>query len=383
MRNIITYLKDKGKLSFEEYPFNDIDGLLLSQLAYIEFEHYVPSIDDNLPAFLASSIKDKEIIKKICAPTLNPRCNRIMLSILLTSRRFKDMYINWAKIIIDTKKIEQFGAMTFIFPKFIYVGIRGTDLSLLGWKEDFYLALEEQIPAQKDSLNYLIEVSKKTNLPIYVGGHSKGANLALYAAYKAPDEIKNRIIKIYNNDGPGFKNNIFEEEEYQKIKSKVFKVVPRDTRIGILLNHLSSDVIVKSKKLGILQHDPYNWILDKDYKYKSSEKETISASILDKTIMDFVNSYNEDEAKELTNLLFNAVSYGDIRSVGQMLAHPIGYLFGFGKNYFKMNKADKTKIKAATKNFLKLWRRNLKNSILINKNGTKEIKKSSNLWWFF
>ena len=379
MRNIITYLKDKGKLSFEEYPFNDIDGLLLSQLAYIEFEHYVPSIDDNLPAFLASSIKDKEIIKKICAPTLNPRCNRIMLSILLTSRRFKDMYINWAKIIIDTKKIEQFGAMTFIFPKFIYVGIRGTDLSLLGWKEDFYLALEEQIPAQKDSLDYLIEVSKKTNLPIYVGGHSKGANLALYAAYKAPDEIKNRIIKIYNNDGPGFKNNIFEEEEYQKIKFKVFKVVPRDTRIGILLNHLSSDVIVKSKKLGILQHDPYNWLLDKDYKYKSSEKETISASILDKTIMDFVNSYNEAEAKELTNLLFNAVSYGDIRSVGQMLAHPIGYLFGFGKNYFKMNKADKTKIKAATKNFLKLWRRNLKNSILINKNDTKEIKKSSNL----
>ncbi len=378
MRNIITYLKDKGKLSFEEYPFNDIDGLLLSQLAYIEFEHYVPSIDDNLPAFLASSIKDKEIIKEICTPTLNPKCNRIMLSILLTSRRFKDMHINWAKVIIDTKKIEQFGAMTFIFPKFVYVGIRGTDLSLLGWKEDFYLALEEQIPAQKDSLDYLVEIAKRTDLPIYVGGHSKGANLALYAAYKAPDEIKNRIIKIYNNDGPGFKNNIFEEEEYQKIKNKVFKVVPRDTRIGILLNHLSSDVIVKSKKLGILQHDPYNWQLDKDYKYKSAENETISASILDKTIMDFVNSYNEDEAKELTNLLFNAVSYGDIRNVGQMLAHPIGYLLGFGKNYFKMDKADKIKIKAATKKFLKLWRRNLKNSIAINKNNT-ETKKSSSL----
>lgn len=371
MKNIITYLKVKGHCDFNEMPFNEVDSLLLCQLSYIEFERYIPTLEEDYPPINIRMLNDVTVIEKIIENTINPKCNRKMLPLLLTSRRFREMDVNYAKIKIDDEEIEQFGAMTFIFPDFVYIALRGTDLSLLGWKEDFHLALQDQIPAQRDALNYLNEIAKKTDLPIYIGGHSKGGNLAVYASYFATASVKQRIVKIYNHDGPGFRKTVFDPREYAKLSPKIHKTVPKDTKIGILLNHTQANQVVKCRSLGIFQHDPYNWLLNSDYGFKVVKKQSFESEILDKTIEEFMSHYTKEEAAVLIEIVFSIAGHHNTTSVGQIFSHPVRYFLGLGKHYILMDKSEKEKIITARKLLSKIWKKNL----ALKLNGiTKNVK---------
>ena len=106
---------------------------------------------------------------------------------------------------VDTKTQTQFGAITFSLDKNNhYVAFRGTDNTIVGWKEDLNLAVQQEVPAQKRATSYLSDIASKYSGKLIVGGHSKGGNLALYSVFKAEKSIKDRIEKRVGFDGPGF-----------------------------------------------------------------------------------------------------------------------------------------------------------------------------------
>lgn len=243
MKNIIDYIKEYGNLTLEEYPFNNVDSLILSQISYIKFEN--SSIDIESEIHLLSDFENE--IDTLCMDTRVPELNEELFLQFIHSLRYEAITISHLQTNFDKDNEKQFCAMTYHLPNQTdYIAFRGTDASFVGWKEDFNLCFQENIPSQISALNYVNNY--KTNHKLILGGHSKGANLALYAGI----HTHNPIYCIYNHDGPGFLT------PYQTDK-KVFKTIPQSSVIGLLLEETNNYQIIQSDAISILQHDPFTW----------------------------------------------------------------------------------------------------------------------------
>lgn len=69
----------------------------------------------------------------------------------------------------------QFAALTFRLPDgTLYLAFRGTDDTLVGWKECFAMSYAFPVPAQALAQDYLVQAAQRPRR-LRVGGHSKGA----------------------------------------------------------------------------------------------------------------------------------------------------------------------------------------------------------------
>lgn len=236
MKNIIDYIKEYGNLTLEEYSFNNVDSLILSQISYIKFEN--SSIDIESEIHLLNDFENE--IDTLCMDTRVPELNEELFLQTIHSLRYEAITISHLQTNFDKDNEKQFCAMTLHLPNQTdYIAFRGTDASFVGWKEDFNLCFQENIPSQISALNYVNNY--KTNHKLILGGHSKGANLALYAGI----HTHNPIYCIYNHDGPGFLT------PYQTDK-KVFKTIPQSSVIGLLLEETNNYQIIQSDAISIL-----------------------------------------------------------------------------------------------------------------------------------
>lgn len=304
MPNIIDYVKNIGNKTLEQLEFNEVDNLILSRFAYFPFDNImeqdeVLTIKELSERFEKANIEEMEILWK----------DDIELFPLMgKSKRFGEMlatkYINK----IDKIQEKQFSAITVLMPDdTIFISYRGTDYTLIGWKEDLYMTFKNHIESQKDAVKYLQIIAEKYPKKIRLGGHSKGGNLAIYAATFIEDEIKDRIINIYNNDGPGFNEEITKTKEYKKIIRKAHTYIPQSTIIGRLLNQEGEYSVVKSKQIGIMQHELYSWqIIDDKFEYL--EDLTKQSKIAEKTIKGWMNSIEPQKRKQFIDVLFEMLS---------------------------------------------------------------------------
>ena len=65
-------------------------------------------------------------------------------------------------------------------------------------------------------------------VPLYLGGHSKGGNLAMYAAIRE-QTIQPAITRVYNFDGPGFRPSFYERYDCTAILDRIHTYVPKDS----------------------------------------------------------------------------------------------------------------------------------------------------------
>ena len=244
MSNIFDYLNWRD-IPIEKVEQNEVDNLILSRASYFPFD----GVLENEEKITLKEAYDRFLkIKK--KPHFLQKEDKKLFAILSCSTRFKDIFVYNYINKIDSLEEKQFSAITFFLPvDTIYVAFRGTDDTLVGWKEDLNMTYSEYVPAQEDAVKYLEDIARKTKGPIIVGGHSKGGNLAIYASAFCKESIKKRIIKIYNNDGPGFSKKIVENVKYKNIVEKVHTYIPQTSIIGRLLNHTGKANIIKSTQL--------------------------------------------------------------------------------------------------------------------------------------
>ncbi|MDE6047154.1 MAG: DUF2974 domain-containing protein, partial [Anaeroplasmataceae bacterium] len=183
MKNILYYVKQFGNCSFEDFPFNEVDGLILSQISYMNLDSVLPTIDDTMEDVSLLEVLDEAHLKIACENTLDRKKNYKLIKLLQKTTRYEGLCMNYFSNQFNVEEVEQFCAMTFLFKDFMFIAYRGTDITLLGWKENLNMSYLDIIPSQKEATRYLERVAGKRELPIYLGGHSKGGNLAVYAAY--------------------------------------------------------------------------------------------------------------------------------------------------------------------------------------------------------
>ena len=249
-------LAQRGGASFAEQPFQELDGALLSRLAYLPFERTATAQRTEplrLPEAAALLLQTPEALAHVTQPE-----DLHLLRLLAESVRFCSALLLDA--VGQTDEATQFSALTLqIAPQTLCIAFRGTDDTLIGWKEDFSMSFLCPVPAQELAADYLRQVAAQRSGDLLLCGHSKGGNLAVYAAASCASSVQSRIRAVYNYDGPGFPESILRQAGYQTVCGRVQTFVPQSSVIGMLLGHEEQYTVVHSTRMGIFQHDLYSW----------------------------------------------------------------------------------------------------------------------------
>lgn len=260
MGNIMDYISWRGDLSFEQSQFNEVDNLILACFSYVNLDG-ISAVTKQKGIGLKKLTKEfmkLHTMKELEADKSFIRLAPFMMMEMAKSVRFgKCVVRNYVNDIV-TEAEQQFAAMEIVLEDGTsYVSFRGTDDTIIGWKEDFNLSTGV-VPAQKRAIEYLQKISEHTDGMLRVGGHSKGGNLAIYGSVMCKSAHE-KILEIYSNDGPGFSREFQELPETKEMKPKIIRIIPEYSIIGTLLEHEKEPVIVASSSKGLLQHDGFSW----------------------------------------------------------------------------------------------------------------------------
>ena len=296
--NINNYISSTRKITFEESPFNEVDSLILSELSYMNLDLVVPSI--NYPHNYKTKIKELDLtnLSALAFGSVDAKRNKKMLNLMRKSLRYQDIEVCYSNRIFDEETANQFFAITFILPNGdAYIAYRGTDITAVGWKEDFLMTFKSSILSQKEALEYFKCIMKYFDGKFYIGGHSKGGNLAMYVTLHMNKKYEDRLIASYSFDGPGFKDGVDTSSNgYQRIVNKGYKYVTYNDLIGIVFNAYENPIIVDSSGIVLGGHDPFFWQVDiKNHCFKKEEERSSLSKKSEEAFVNWITSIDDND----------------------------------------------------------------------------------------
>ncbi|MFR4755775.1 MAG: DUF2974 domain-containing protein, partial [Streptococcus parasanguinis] len=317
MSTIFDYLKEVTDDSIYDRPFKELDVLALTELTYLPFGHIVPQGDTTgIQVRLSDAM---ELIDRTTDFIVTDQ-HLQLVDELATSKRFKNIkLLNYVdEYDLDVQK--QFAAMTYRLTMDVYLVVfRGTDDTLIGWKEDFHMTYMDHVPAQKRAASYLQNVMKEFPKGRFlVAGHSKGGNLATYACSYLPDSLFERVDVIYSYDAPGLNKAIIETEGYQRTSPYIRRFVPQGSIVGMMLEVPEPTTIVKSHALGgFAQHDAFTWEI-KDYSFVTVSETSPDSQQTDLTLKQWVRETSAEERKKFFDTFFGIFLDAGITSINDL-----------------------------------------------------------------
>ena len=342
MSNIIDYIKWRGDLSFDQAPINEIDNIILARFSYLPFKYIELNNMETIES-ISNKMKDFDIERFLWDD------DKEFIKLLGQVDRYKNLKTTNYIEIFDKAAEKQFAAITILLPnKTSYISFRGTDSSLVGWKEDLNMSFMENVPSQKEAVNYLNNIARKNKDKLIIGGHSKGGNLAVYSEIFCEDKIKNRIEKVINADGPGFDKSIIQTENYRKILNKIETYIPQSSIVGRLLEHEEEYQVVKSIQKGVMQHDIYSWQVEPLMLVRIPTL-TNNSEMFNGIVRDWVKNTTPEQRKNFINLIYDIITTTDAKSLGDFsknTAKKIGIILN---SYRSVNEEDRKEMERMVK----------------------------------
>lgn len=321
MKNIIDYVKEYGSHTFSEHPLNEVDALVLSQLAYLNYEPFVPTLEEyNAPVSIQSIYHhpDKE---RILDGYWYREENMALFTAAVKSIRFGSLKLNYYVNVVNEDKEVQFSAVTYVLDdKNVFIAYRGTDATIIGWKEDLNLAFPKPVYSQQLSVKYMEQVASYIGGDFYAGGHSKGGNLAMYAAMNCCEDARENLICVYSNDGPGFRPEILQMGNYEAIKERAVKLIPRSSVVGVLLESQNYYEVVESGSIGMLQHNSFSWKVE-GTSFVRAKNMKDSKIFWDAAMNEWILSLSEEELHSFIDTFYHVVSASEAKDVFQLGAN--------------------------------------------------------------
>ncbi len=309
MPNMMDYLAWRGDIALDYSPFNDVDSLILASLSYLTYPEETGLLRD-----LALTVPPVDKMQFAFVHEI-----RAMLSAAAMTERFAGIGMRHPVAVTDQDRDMQFAAVTFDLPDGThYVAFRGTDSTIVGWREDFNMAFESPVPAQSAAVKYLNEAAALTDGPLILGGHSKGGNLAVYAAAHADPMTQNRIRAVYSFDGPGLDDATMASEGYARIARRIRSFVPQHSVVGLLLTYHPEYTVVKSDGVGLLQHDSFTWqVLGTDF--IAVTELDVSAQLVDQTVHTWLSQVSPEKRKVFVNTIFDVLEASGANTVKELV----------------------------------------------------------------
>lgn len=309
--NIIEYLDLYKDKSLKEEAFNEVDGLVLAELIYAKFEGILNkdsdiSLKEANDAFWKIHT-EKEIMDQKSYTKRAP----FLMKEMANSKRYEGTRLKNYVTFISLKDVEQFAAITISLPDGTdYISYRGTDGTVAGWMEDFKFSYGNTL-GQEHASKYLNDYHFDNIKPLRLGGHSKGANLAVYAGVFAKEEIVRNIIKIYSYDGPGFKDEIINSNKYQRVLPRVISIIPKDCMIGLMMKNKYQTIITNSDNFSIYQHDAYAWHII-DNHFEEVDKRSEDSILFERILNDWLIKCDESKREAILTTFCSLIENNEI-----------------------------------------------------------------------
>lgn len=355
MANISDYLDWRGDIPMSVDPFNEVDNLVLAELSYTDFadivpppskEHQYVTLQDACEMFFSMYSED-EIMEKNSTTKVAP----FLMKKMIKSKRFESMLLMDYVNEIDEENQTQFSVISFLLPDdTIFVSFRGTDNTIVGWKEDFNMSFLYQTQGQIRAARYLDDWFGDTTQKLRLGGHSKGGNFAVYAAAFCHPRIQERIVQVYSNDGPGFLKKITEQPQYQKMLPKVISTIPESSIVGMLLENELDHRVVKSSQSGAMQHDAMSWeVLGNHFVFAENLAE--SSIMLDKTLKNWIYGLEPEEREEFVNILFDTLQSTGATTLDELVANKMAMMNNISKTLSELSPEKQQVLRDVIKRF--------------------------------
>ena len=304
---LLDYLQWRNDVPLSISPFNEVDNVIFSYLSYIDFR----DLKEDWKGFfdlkdLFRDFCEKNSLEEIETTGEFTERAPLLLKEMMEGERFSDTKVGYYAEDFDKDKVKQFAALVFLLPDGRnYISFRGTDKTITGWKEDFLMSCQSETAGAKEAVEYFNKIAPVLEGELILGGHSKGGNFAMYAAAFCEAEYKERIVQVYNNDGPGFREEVIQTPEYQEILAKILTVAPQSSIIGQLLSNPAKQHVIHSTAKGILQHDAMTWEAEKD-SLVSSELDELS-EYTKTTLGSWLESMDDETRESLCTTAFSLI----------------------------------------------------------------------------
>ncbi len=314
----ITDYVERTLASFDSSPFTPVDSLVLSWASYFRVVPDVPA------AATPSGARIRNLLLAEFFPTFfstqwDPPHSKALLLAMGASPRYRDVVQFDSVDEVDPAAQMQFAAASYrLTDDLVYVAFRGTDRTLVGWKEDFNMTVRCPVPAQRAAADYLARIAEETCAKLLVGGHSKGGNLAIWAAAANAKRLGDRLVRVYSHDGPGFLPEILERPEFALVRPKVAKTVPHSSVVGMLLDQQGAYDVVKSTRVGLWQHDPFSWVVEGDG-FALVDRIAPEARRLDETLTAWFEAHTEEEREAFIDAVYDLVTVPGVETVSDLL----------------------------------------------------------------
>ncbi len=309
---VFDYLRWRGDLTFAQDGFNEVDNLVLCIITYLNFRRF-PELRTR-DAEQAVSLRDiaPRLLPEDEQQGLSPNDYIPLLKLAAESRRFGGVRLFGYEAVRDEAREMQLDALSFLVPDgTLFCAFMGTDRSLVGWKENLNLSFMDAVPAQIGAVEYVEDMAWHCpERPLRIGGHSKGGNLAAYAAMHIPAALqRTRLLDAYNNDGPGFRKDVTDTEEYRRVAKKLHTYIPASSIVGVLLEHTEDYTVIASNSHAVMQHEPLTWGVEgRQFLRREARSELGKAS--DDVLREWIASMSREEREEFSTALFDMLTQG-------------------------------------------------------------------------
>lgn len=304
---LLDYLQWRNDVPLSVSPFNEVDNVIFSYLSYIDFR----DLKEDWKGFfdlkdLFRDFCEKYSLEEIKTTGEFTERAPLLLQEMMAGERFSATKVGYYAEDFDKDQVKQFAALVFLLPDGRnYISFRGTDKTITGWKEDFLMSCQSETAGAKEAVVYFNKIAPVLEGELILGGHSKGGNFAMYAAAFCEAEYKERIVQVYNNDGPGFREEVIQSPEFQELLPKIITIAPQSSIIGQLLSNPAKQHVIHSTAKGILQHDAMTWEAEKD-RLLSSELDELS-HYAKTTLGSWLESMDDESRESLCTTAFSLI----------------------------------------------------------------------------
>lgn len=318
MADLFDYIAWRGDIPFSQVPLNNVDALLFSALVYVDFSGIVPRISTSRVSLQRTAEAFFELPEEEQAVRIRVKKDLDLLRAMAQSQRFRDVDLTFFKSILIPAEQTQFAAISCLLPDgSAFLSFRGTDTTLVGWKEDFNMSFQDAVPAQLEAVSYVQAFAAANPVILRLGGHSKGGNLAVFAAAKCGLFLQKRILAVYNHDGPGFTGYLMGDGGYLAMVPKIHTFIPESSIIGMLLEHEEPYRVIKSRQISLLQHEPYSWeVMGGDFLY--TDEVSSETKFIGSTIKNWLRGMSREERSSFVDGVYKLLSGSGASTVDEL-----------------------------------------------------------------
>lgn len=316
MAHLIDYLEKVENLTFDQEPLNILDKVCINEIGYLTYEKWLTASDLKKSINLHDFAEGKELNPDYSFMVTKERVE--LAEAIVRSRRFASLSLSNYRSVLDKEVEKQFAAMIFSLSELDYhqLVFRGTDDSVIGWKEDFQLTYSREIPAHRSAMTFLEDHLPNLSGRITVSGHSKGGNLALYSAVQSSTSLREKIAELLLLDSPGLMKSLLEKPSYQELKARMTVIRPQDSVVGVMLYWDRPAQLVAAEGIGFAQHNALTWEVDlvaNDFVYEDQPTEL--SQRLEETFQEWIETLPNQELKQVCDLVFDTILDSGIESL--------------------------------------------------------------------